>query len=317
MKKRLPALALVLALVLALAGCDRPPQPSSNPFPSPTAPPPVLALFTTSHDPWCAAVAEAGRSWASERGWRVVEYDCAGVGATRTLQVADFLRGEKAELAVVYGLEGTKALAAQTQALSEGGVPVLAVSREYDPGSIPEAVCAIGPDREALAQAALDYFQSLAAGGVLLLPDAQDDPREGAVVDAFWGGNVPILELAYTWGGTEFARDYLLDALGRFPGAAGVVCCSRSGTAGAYEALGILEGERDFRILCLDCSAQLLAELESGAVDALLAVSSREAGELLTAALDEAAQGGERPGVKTLEVELLTADTAGQDLGYR
>lgn len=316
MKKRLPALALLLALLLGQAGCGRPPQPSPSPSPSPAAPPPVLALFTTSHDPWCAVVAEAGRTWASERGWRVVEYDCAGVGTTRTLQVEDFLRGERAELAVVYGLEGTKALAAQTQALSEGGVPVLAVSREYDPGSIPRAVCAIGPDREALAQAALDYFRPLAADGVLLLPDSQDDPREGAVADAFWGGSVPILELAYTWGGTEFARDYLLDALPRFPGAAGAVCFSRVGTAGARAALGALDGERDFRILCLDCSAQLLADLESGAVDALLAVSAQEAGELLTAALDQAAR-GEEPGTKALTVELLTADTAGQDMGYR
>ncbi len=316
MKKRPSALAALLALLLVLAGCGGAPQPSPSPSPSPTEPPSVLALFTTSHDPWYAAAAEAGRTWAAEHGWQVVEYDCAGTGTTRTLQVEDFLRGEKADLAVVYGLEGTQALAAQTKALSEGGVPVLAVSREYDPSSIPQAVCAIGPDREDLAQAALDYFQPLGSSGVLLLPDLQEDPREGAVADAFWAGDVPILELAYTWGGAEFARDYLLDALPRFPRAAGVVCFSHSGTAGAYEALGALEGERDFRVLCLDCSAQLLAALESGEVDALLAVSAQEAGELLTAALDEAAQ-GKRPGPKTLEVKLLTADTAGQDLGYR
>lgn len=292
--KRLCAACLVL---LILCGCAQP-AAEPSPGPSPTSAP-VLAFFGSATQLWSQGLGEAAADWCAETGWELVEYDCAGVAATQTVQVADLKRTQGAALAVLCDLGDREALEENAAALKAGGISVITLSdRAVEPPR--GALCHLGPDNGEILEIAGEFFQG---ERVVILHDVDADPLEAAAGDALEGAGAPVAEESYTWGDPDYAQMFLTDVLTRQSQVGGVLCFSPAGAAGAHAALRAAGRREETRILCLDSAEELAHSLARGELDGLVTLSAQGTARALTEALTQAA--GERtPPGQTLPVEL-------------
>lgn len=297
MRRRLTALlAMAVVLVAGLAAIRWTPKtalPALSPSQPPQEAPVTLASLGTLSDPLWEEVEESLSDFCQERGWAYTAYDCAGDEAVQAAQAAQVARDGTADLAVVY------AVAPQTagewvKTLKKSGCPVLCVGAEVE-----GAAWSVSCDETDLAAAAARFFQN--AKGVLLLPDVAGDPRLEAVQTVFAQRELPVLEAGSTWGDVDFGRDYLVDALGRYPQADGVVAFSRTGALAGAEAL---EGRADVKILCLTCSSALEEELAGGRLAGALRPDAAQAWEALKKALPRIAE-GKRPASVQLNIKTV------------
>lgn len=311
-------LAAFLAL-LALAGCASV-EPAPSPSPSPgSGPAPVLAFFGSSQESWYEALSAAAEDWCGREGWELVEYDCLGMETTQSVQVDDLLRNRGAKMAVLCAVSRT-GLETNAAALAARGVSVVLLSdRPLEPETAgdPEAsetpadplgeFYRLGPSAQDIWEDAAAFFREGTAwdGQVVILHDVETDPLEAAARTGLEEAGVGVAQELYTWGSVEFTKEFLADALARRGEVGGVVCFSRTGAQGARAALEETGLLGEVKVLCLDCGWELLADLDRGELDGVMALREEEAAGALEKALSDAAQ-GKGPGGATLEMELWT-----------
>lgn len=294
--KRLWAVCLALTLILCgyevwkTAGPTSA-SPSGSPTPPEPASAPVLAFFGSSDQKWYEPVLDGAADWCEREGWELVEYDCLGLADTQALQVDDLARGGGADMAVLCAVSRSS-LEENAAALARRDVKVLTFSHSpLGPLERPQGSLAhLAPDSGETLQTAAAFFRAELEGdaGVVILHDMETDPLEALAGSRLTEEGVSVLEETYTWGSVDFAQTFLADALARHSGVGGVLTFSRTGAQGARLALDEA-GLEGVKILCMDCADELLADLEAGRLDGLVAPGGSAAAGLQAALNDVAA----------------------------
>lgn len=243
----------------------------------------TLAFFGDSSDPWCRPAMEALPAWAKEQGWGLITYDCKGNPTIRGGQVDDLVRVERADVAVLCGMNDHADKTSWSKALRRAGLRVITLSPHgVEPD---EAVdCALSA---AEGQPYLAAGQWLGQGAaVVLLADLPDDPAVEQAREVLERQGVTVLDYGACWSTPQFAQDYAAIAMERWPELDGVVAFGRQGGLGAKAALG----DRG-KVLCLCWEEAMEAELADRRLDAAVEVS----GEGILDALSQALQNPEAP----------------------
>lgn len=306
--KRLWALCLALTLALGLCGCKSwgvaEPSPSPSPTPAPD-PAPVLAFFGASGEPWQEELRDGVAEWCDREGWELVEYDCLGWESTQTVQVDDLARNGRAEMAVLCAVSQSS-LAQNAPALADRGVKVLTFCDS--PSAAPErpqgSLAHLAPEREEMLRVAAAFFQEELGEntGVVIRHDMETELLEESARAVLEDAGVNVLEETYTWGSMDFAQAYLVDTLTRHSNVGGVLTFSRAGAQGTRSVLDAA-GQEDAKILCMDCTGELLADLAAGRLDGVMALPAQETAAQLQAALTDVAA-GKTPGDVPLRMEV-------------
>lgn len=301
MKQRFFALCVLCALaVCCLAGVrllGAPETPSAVPSPSGTPDDrPTLALFGDGTDAWSREVLDGLGRWAGEQGWELIAYDCNGSATAQQGQVENLARMEKADAAVLCPVGDAEQLAGWVETLGRAEVPVVVLSRR-SVGDAPGAASLVCPEDGEPFAAVAGYFQG--RGGLLLLADLPDDPVVETAREALEANGARVLDYGACWGAEDYAKDYLTQALERFPQAGGVVAFSRAGALGAKAALG----DRDTPVLCLEYGPAVEEDLALGRMDAAVEVSASDAIQALETCVP-AVRSGEGEDAYPLDVHI-------------
>lgn len=303
MKRRFLALWTVCALAVGafgLVGLLTSGGAAPRAVPTASAPPEkagTLAFFGDSGDPWCRSAMEDLPAWAKEKGWGLITYDCRGNPTIRAGQVEDLLRVERADVAVLCGMNDHADKTDWTEALDRAGLRVITLdAHDVEPD---EAVdCALSA---AEGQPYLAAAQWLGRGAsVVLMADLPDDPAVEQAKEVLARQGVTVLDYGACWSTARFAQDYVAMAAERWSGLDGVVAFGRQGALGAKAALG----DRG-KVLCLSWEEAMEADLADRRLDAAVEVS----GSGLLDALAQALENPEAP-PPHLETVVRTAPAA-------
>lgn len=297
--------ALVL-LVYLLPPFDLSTVPAPSPTPASDGPAPVAVFFGDSGDPLCGPLYAALGDFAQEQSWRLITYDCKGSATSQRGQLADFLRQETADLAVVYSRLEQGELDEQVEALYNVTKRVVTIGQPAS-SSASRYVAAHISAANAPLEGAADYFKKTLKGGgdILLLPDLPDPDWETACAAAFADSGVTIVDHGYTWTGEVYAQRYLETALEAFPEAKGILCTSRAGTVGAWNTLEEKGLTGKVKIVSLSYDTAIGDDLALGRLDAAVTLSPQEAAATLKEVLPMVLE-GKRVGAKALAPVLLT-----------
>lgn len=315
--------ALVLTLLLlqplaATIAASARPTPAPTPTPTPSAPPETrtVAFFGASSDPFCAPLYASLEELCQTQGWGLVRYDCRGYAVNQTGQMEDFIRTETADVAVVYSVLAQEDLDDRVEDLY-AVCPVVTVGREAGSSAKRYVKAHVGVDeRERIGVLARYFAENLKKNkGILLLCDIPDGDAEALCDKTLSQEKVTVLGKNYTWGDAVYAQRYL-NSVDDFSEVGGVMCTSRHGTVGTAATLGE-KGLRDrIRIAALSYEPAMADDLALGDLDAAVAISPKEAGELLAEFLPQVIR-GERVQRKQLTPVLLTGENFDEiDLGY-
>lgn len=314
--------ALVLLVFILRPGMTMlttPSDPQPTPSPPPSDPPstPVLTLFGASSDPFCAPLYPALEDLCTSQGWRLVSYDCRGYATTQKGQIKDFIRTESADIVVLYSVLEQDELDEQAAALYKL-CPVITVGQKVGTAAERFVSGHVGADETERISAITDYLEEniKGNGGVHILFDFPDEDYETLCAETFSQENIPVLGKNYTWDNAFYAERYLETALDEFPDTQAVVCTSRHGTAGTLDTLREKDLRDQVKIVSFNFEPAMTEEIALGGLDAAVAVSPNEAGELLEEILPKVLK-GERPGTKNLTLYTLTSENVDTlDLGY-
>lgn len=305
--KRLWAVCLALTLALGLCGCESWGTAGPSPSPSPTPardPAPVLAFFGASAEPWQEELRDGVAEWCDREGWELVEYDCLGWESTQTVQVDDLARSGGAEMAVLCAVSQSS-LEKNAPTLAGRGVKVLTFcDSPSGPTERPQGSLAhLAPESEEMLRVAAAFFREEMAEntGVVIRHDVETEPLEEPARAILEDAGVSVLEETYTWGSMDFAQTYLADTLSRHSNVGGVLTFSRAGAQGTRSVLDAA-GQEDVKILCMDCTEELLTDLAEGGLDGVMALPAQGTAAQLQAALTDVAA-GKAPGNVRLNME--------------
>lgn len=249
----------------------------------------MIAFFGSSQDPLCAPLFSAMEELCGEKGWRLISYDCKGRAAGQKGQMEDFLRTETADIAVVFSLLEQEELDRQAKALA-AQCPVVTVGQAVNVSARRYVAAHVGGDETERARTLAEYLKKnrKAGQGVLLLTDLPDEEAERRIQRAFSDQRVEVLGKNYTWNGAVYAERYLTTALDDIDNVGAVVCTSRHGTTGTWNTLQEKDLRDRVKIVSLFYEPAMADDLALGELDAAVAVSPKEAAELVAEVIPKA-----------------------------
>ena len=309
---------LLQPLINVIAASARP-----APSPSPDAPSSVpretytVAFFGSAPDPFCAPLFPFLDDLAAANGWRLIRYDCRGNATNQGGQIEDFLRLETADLAVVYSVLEQEDLDEQVKALYET-CPVVTVGNSVSFRSERYVTAHVGVYETERVRTLAEYFgENLRENsGILLISDVPDEIAEALYDRMLSKEKVAVLGQNYSWLGVVYTERYLNTWVTDFSDVGGVFCTSRYGTVGTANVLREKELRDEIKIAALTYEPAMAEDLVLGELDAAVAVSVKEAEEMLAEILPKVLK-GEPIKKKSLTPILLTPENLDAvDLGY-
>ena len=273
--RRVLAVALVLALVLALSACGggtaKPSgggaSPSGGGAPSGKQITIGLSLASTTNNPYLMALSAAVQASLEAKGWKVILQDADMDAAKQSTQFSNLIT-QGVDL-IVYWAEDASAAVADAKKASDAGIPVINFFVGADPEADQYMKAYVGADQEAVGATLGKYANDLLKGqGNYVIVNGMEGASDfilraqgfSETLDPL--GNYSKLAEEYTSSDRTKAQTVMENFLTAYPNIDLVFCCNDDYGIGAYNA--IAASGRSMYILGIDGTDQCLQLIKDG-----------------------------------------------------